>query len=658
MLDEPPLSIGSEWVGQQVKQHKRRSRICAIFSYDEPADRPNRPRLTNLAKSGDKIAPQNLLLDAASSSGRTSVLRFGMVIGILGVVLSGNVPPAVEVATPSTESKDYLLLRDTDIHPLRVYDRYLSDQSRTPDRVTARIAREFQDLIGLYAVRQGIDDNFTLRVVDNRDGGLVSIVTLDSARAEYERSGFADWNQVDRLRRQTTSEIVKALRDSLDREFITVKWGRRNEILEARQRELPVVEHEVRLARALNLSLLTAEIGTVETFNNDKLISRVGARSRYQLMPSILRELGVRHYHLRTATGRSILVQEEMHPLISMEAAFTVAKAYSNAMGDEIPGISAYHTGPFNVFRLYERYLDEQNDVFNEYSDVVTAYLWGLTEGFDQVSDNTTFGPTSRNYVPSVFGALAATDDLPIDTSHTWIVEQVSLKKGISLFLSDLLAAADSVAGPTDWRTSSEDSTTYQRFRRLNPHIALPEIPSGVVPERADIRLTATSDGVPVRFFLPRGMAVRLSQRGMDWFDLRRTQQWTHEPFYSDGERMSMDDRYDRLVASAADFSFTDAGVASLDSLYFEFQSRVREHPTWFNRTQYNVIRLHRRVWRAGNYKRLVAAAEAARSRVSDKPLARLPAFRRLPYLPIDSVTPQNPGGPELFPSPRESFRP
>ncbi len=610
--------------------------------------KPQEP--SNHPDEGQK--PPKLLRRGGDTSIRSSLVGIAVLallsVGGIASIVGGDTAGLLELfRSPIVTSDDIvelapasndLVLRNADIHPSKVYERYLSNQSRTPDARSAKIARDFQELISLYETRQGVDDNFTLRIIDNRTGGLIQVVSLDSARAEFNRGGESDWNQIDIQRRARTSQIVRELAKTIDRQFITVKWGRRNEILEARSRESATVEHEVRLARALGLSLLTTEIGTVETFNNDALVSRVGARSRYQLMPSILRELGINHYSLKSATGKTIRVQEEMHPLISMEASYTVVRAYSNAMGHEIPGISAYHAGPFNVFRLYERYLDPDNDLFDAYSTVVTAYLWGLTEGFDQVTENTSFGTHSRNYVPSVFGALEATADVPIDTSQSWIVERVRLNTNTTLFLSDLLESADRVLLPKDWRALPEDTTTYLRFKRINPHIDLPEVTGNIIPERADVKLVSRSGRKPVHFFLPFGTAQKLRLIDLDYFDPSETKTWTHGSYYDESEKTIVDKRYDELVASAVDFGFTREAVDELEKLYFEMQRLKKESPSWYRQTQYNIIRLHRRVWRAGNYERITRAAEAARSRVAGSALARLPELEALGAQPMTQI--------------------
>lgn len=76
-------------------------------------------------------------------------------------------------------------------------------------------------------------------------------------------------------------------------------------------------------------------------------------------MPYLLRQHDIHHYTLRTAAGNRIRVLEEWHPLLTMEPAFLVMRSYANAVGHEVPGLSAYHTGPANLFRIYRQFLTE-----------------------------------------------------------------------------------------------------------------------------------------------------------------------------------------------------------------------------------------------------------------------------------------------------------
>src|SRR5690606_18549735 len=134
---------------------------------------------------------------------------------------------------------------------------------------------------------------------------------------------------------ETRRLVEKYAKKGIPKADITVKWGRKNQVLEARRNEAAFIEYEVRLARYLGLSLLATEIGTVETFNRDRLVSTVGARSRYQMMPYLLRQRGIHHYELANAAGKKVSVFEEWHPLLTMEPAMLTLRGYSNAVGHE-----------------------------------------------------------------------------------------------------------------------------------------------------------------------------------------------------------------------------------------------------------------------------------------------------------------------------------
>src|SRR5690625_7425915 len=153
-------------------------------------------------------------------------------------------------------------------------------------------------------------------------------------------------------------------------------------------------------------------------------MSSVGARSRYQMMPYLLRQNGIHHYTLRTASGSSVQVFEEWHPLLTLEPAFATLKGYINAVGHEIPGIAAYHTGPGNIFMVYRTFLDNIPSVSSATS-MADACLWAVTVGVDTVSQGTSFKPYSRGYVPSKYGALQATAETPIDTRQAFLAGPV-----------------------------------------------------------------------------------------------------------------------------------------------------------------------------------------------------------------------------------------
>lgn len=526
--------------------------------------------------------------------------------------------------------------RELDLHPDFLYEPYTAGavvgDSASP---TARIIRDFRQLLDLYEQRQGIDDNFTIRVVDNRSGEAVELFVLEDARNRYEERGSVNWDEIDRVRRQQTRRLVdKYAARGIPRPAITVKWGRANQVREARERDAPYIEYEVQLARYLGLSLLSTEIGTVETFNQDWLVSSVGARSRYQMMPAVLRQQGIRHYNLQSAGGNRIGVFEEWHPLLSMEPAMVFLRGYANAVGHEIPGISAYHAGPANIFNIYRKFLTEARHLVSKDATVMDAYAWGVTTGFSSVTRGSSFGEHSRGYVPSNYGALRATEELEVDTAMTMRAELVQVEAGQQLFLSQILHALDGQESIVRWPQQVRDAPLYERFRFMNPHIALPDArDSTAVPVNGDVRFVASADGAAVRFFLPLGASDVLAAQGIHTLDdeaMRRFDGRTYQD-PNRGEKTMYDRLYDDLVRDISRFGFTRANRAQLYELANRFAELARTNPSHYRQVQNAVIQTHKNVWQWGQWRTLaqtVSAVEGA-LRAESRPLTPLEVSRR-----------------------------
>ena len=309
-------------------------------------------------------------------------------------------------------------LTSLDVHPDRVYAPYLSgafiqSSDSTSEDVTLD---DFRAQLDIYQKRQGVDDNFSIRVLDNRTAKTLEVFTLRAQRDRFEESGDANWDQIDRLRRDATNTLIrKWVARGIPKPAVAIRWGRANQVAEARDRELRTIEYEIRYARQLGLSLLATEIGTVETFNQDWMVSPVGARSRYQMMPDILDLFDVHTYTLPAQAG-TVQVREEISPLLAMQSAFLLLRGYANAVGHEIPGISSYHTGPGNIFHLYQTFLraNAGNPNIGD-KNVIDAYMWGVTDGFERVRKQSSFGPYSRAYVLQAYGSLRAVENKEID---------------------------------------------------------------------------------------------------------------------------------------------------------------------------------------------------------------------------------------------------
>lgn len=504
-------------------------------------------------------------------------------------------------------------LRDLDLHPDFLYQPYttgrlLGDAVSTPSESIAA----FRELLDLYIQRQSVDDNFTIRVVDNRKNEVLELFVLEDERERYERTGRGNWEEVDKKRRVEMRRLIdKYAARGIPRGAITVRWGHANEVREARERELPFIEYELRLARFLGLSLLSTEIGTVETFNMDERVSSAGARGRYQMMPYLLRKNGILHYQLRTAGGQPVNVREEWHPLLTMEPAFLTLKGYINAAGHEIPGISAYHAGPGNIFKIYRQFLEKPRSLVQPASTVVDAYVWAVTDGYPEVSSGSSFGQYSRAYVASVYGSLRATEDESIDTSATMLTERVQLLPGKQIQLSRLLRTLDEHRDRLTWSKTSPDLSAYELFRELNPHIALPSSDGEGIPARGDIRLVSTVGNSKVRFFLPLGATRVLEDAGVDVLNRFATFRFDHTTYAPAGspEVTEWDREYDDLVSDIEHFGFTTRNRQQLIRLKDKFKELANENPSHYRMAQLDIIETHERIWTSKPFDTLAQTA-------------------------------------------------
>ncbi len=602
-------------------------------------------------ETGDEAVPARVRSVNAFWASLAGVLGLVLVMMLSGKFdsLARDIAQFFEAAPPTTDAilegtaeapaagSGLFTFESLDIHPDVTFRPYTAGELIGSDvsSSTARMIRQFRQLLDLYEERQGVDDNFTIRVVDNRTNELLEIYELSEQRAAHDRAVSSenwDWNRIDNMRRDATRNLVqKYVARGIPRANVTVKWGRRNQVLQAREREAPFIEYEVRLARYLGLSLLGTEIGTVETFNADKLVSPVGARSRYQMMPYVLRQNDVHHYRIPTAAGNGVEIYEEWHPLLTMEPSFTTLAGYKNAVGHEIPGISAYHTGPGNIYMVYRMFLTGDSDRFTESSTVVDAYMWAVTTGYDEVSSGSSFKTYSRGYVASVYGALRATQDIPIDTTKTLLAERVQIQPGKQIFLSELLRVLESA--DLDWGPDTEDRSMYDRFKFMNEHFALPAGQGEGVDPRSDVRFTSEAQGVTVKFFLPLGGSKTLKDAGYDVIDESATFRFTHDVYGRPNPRdlTIWDRQYEELVRDAGNFEFTSENRARLNQLVERFRQLAEANPSHYRKMQLKIIRTHQGIWRSNVFDKLASAVSGARGRARSQPLppTDLPVSRR-----------------------------
>ena len=544
----------------------------------------------------------------------------------LAVKPSPNAGHGLPVADAQAETdENSFTLEELDMHPDVIFRSWLTDAlEEHPEtheaRIHNRLAQNFRDLLALYVHRQGEDDNFTLRVLDNRSGELLEIYRMNPNEwmpSDAAADAAPDWDRIDRQRRRHTRILVdKYVQQGVPRKAVTVKWGRKNQVLEARIRDLPYIEYEIRLAKLFGLSLLVTETGTVETFNRDDLVSSAGARGRYQIMPYLLRMHDIHRYPLQAAAGNTVQTYEERHPLLTMEAAFATLAGYRNAVGHEIPGLSAYHAGPGNIFMLYRRFLEKGGEFRTRESTVVDAYLWAVTDGFGHVSSGQ-FRSQSRSYVAAAYGALQATDALPIAKTAAAQLERVQLRSGARIRLSGLLAlVADDEPGK---------AAAYDRFRKQNPHMLLPERPEGSlgIPSTADVQLVARAGDKAVRFFLPTGSAQALLTAGFDGLDPEKTFRFGGDAYggapwalnRGDAARAPVrtvwDQQYDDLVQEISRFGFNRENRDRLDALAERFEGLAQEQPSFYRSMQWSIIQTHRRLWHSDAFDRLAAVVQA-----------------------------------------------
>ena len=502
----------------------------------------------------------------------------------------------------------------SDLHPDVLHSRFFGHEPASDD-IANRLRAPFHVLRDIFVNRQVLDDNFTLRVYDMRGDEAVTleVITLADEEDLYAETGKADWPRIDRKRREHTSRVVDKWEDrGVPRKSIAVKWGRRNQVLDARHKEAITAEYEIRLARLMGLSLLAAEIGNVETYNVDSLVSAQGARGRYQLMPYTLHQFDINDYWLSTVSSDRVRVKEELHPLLTMEPAFIWLKAYTNAVGHEIPGLLAYHSGPGTVFRIYRMFLRDAKHLHGPGNTVEDASIWALTEGYEEVARRSRFGSYGRGYLLSAYGALRAFANVPFNTAQTLQVDRLQLRSGTSITLAELLDALE--GGRLRWASGTDSLSLYERFRRINPHMRLPQ-ESNVqgVPAAGNVQLRSVVRGEAIRFFLPLGAVAVLKGQGLNVIEEQSMYRFDEHTYQlPDANELTEWDRaYVDLVNAVSRFGFSLDRRAELRTIKDRFVRLAEEIPTRFRQRQLSVITHHERLWDYDGWEELAAIAES-----------------------------------------------
>jgi len=606
-------------------------------------------RLPNLfSDSGDSDPPRaGQLIGRLSATMLSAVTLLVLFIGtaqfrpgqseVIPALLSLEVSPEPESEAGSS-AKRAATLTDLASHPATKLSPYFPPTSPASSTSNSHVLRQFHDLLNQYVKRQTRDDNFTIRVIDRRSDEVLDLFTLTDLRTSYRQGADLDWETVDEHRYEAMERLVDKHEDGgVPLDDIIVRWGRANQIAEAHERDRAYRTYERRLADYLGLSLLATEIGTVETFNQDHLVSTAGARSRYQMLPWILRKSGVTEYTLPTEGDAWLRVREERHPLLVLEPAFLLLRGYVNAVGHEIPGLSAYHAGPGNIFKLYRKYYTASGHLTPS-ATVADAYAWAVTEGFDTVSEGSSFGGDSRGYVPAAYGALVARNDQPINEPPSLRVARLQVRPGTSIPLRELLSPIDSVRQSrrlVGWGPRADSGSTYDRFRALNPHFDLPSSDDGDIPEAGNVRLISAVEGRAVRFFLPLDAPSVLRDAGIDAIDSTATFRFDGSTYAgpSSSQVTRWDREYQTLVDDINHFGFTPEHRDRLLRLHDRFETLAEQRPTRYRRRQLQIISTHRRLWMSGPWEDLADATRRAmgRMKLEGQPLDELPTEAPVP---------------------------
>src|SRR5690625_1127524 len=99
---------------------------------------------------------------------------------------------AVAEAPEVLEMEDIsLVFAEMDIHPDVLFSPYLDGAilANGEDDVQRRMIGQFRELLDMYVQRQGVDDNFTIRVLDGRTNETLEVAELTAQRMEYQTTG-------------------------------------------------------------------------------------------------------------------------------------------------------------------------------------------------------------------------------------------------------------------------------------------------------------------------------------------------------------------------------------------------------------------------------------------------------------------------------------
>jgi hypothetical protein len=103
---------------------------------------------------------------------------------------------------PAVWPEGAFALKDHDLHPMRIYPPFFLGQNN-PGPPLSPYYQEFFNILSIYEKRQGIDDNFSLRVINNATNELLEVHVLEAERAFYRASAREPERKAARHRKGT-----------------------------------------------------------------------------------------------------------------------------------------------------------------------------------------------------------------------------------------------------------------------------------------------------------------------------------------------------------------------------------------------------------------------------------------------------------------------
>ena len=204
------------------------------------------------------------------------------------------------------------------------------------------------------------------------------------------------------------------------------------------------------------------------------------------------------------------------------------------------------------------------------------------------------------------------------------------------LYLTELLAALQNFDARLDWGPAAADTSYYNRFKALNPHIVLPPAEGdSLVPDAGNVLLTTRRSSRPVRFFLPQGASSMLESAGLNKLDPEHTFVFNHDTYtHTEAQVTVWDKQYEALVDDIKHFGFTNENRTRLYILAERFEKLYETDASHYRYLQLQIINMHKNLWRTRYWSELAhnTAAAAGRVEVSTLPPAPMGLTQRISF--------------------------